>query len=100
MTDSSEPFTNSKTSDCHDIEVAFQATTELLTNLIESMSDGIFVLNEDFKYTYWNKAMEKISKTPREGIINNNKAPWEIFPHLKKQGVDLMMKSVMAVTSV
>ncbi|MCP4711560.1 MAG: PAS domain S-box protein, partial [Planctomycetes bacterium] len=68
---------------------------ELLNNIFESMSDGILVLDRDFNYTHWNRAMEKISTTPRETVINRNKSPWEIFPHLAEQGVDQMMQQAM-----
>lgn len=68
---------------------------ELLSNTFESMSDGVLVLDKNFHYTYWNHAMEKISKTPKEKVVSNPKLPWEIFPHLKEAGIDKMMKHAM-----
>lgn len=46
-------------------EEALQGSEELLGNIIESMSDGVLVLDRNFHYTYWNQAMEQISKMPR-----------------------------------
>ncbi len=76
-------------------EATLDERQELLNNVLESMSDGILVLDKEFRYTYWNDAMERISKTPREKVINSNKLPWEIFPHLKETGVDTMIHLAM-----
>lgn len=76
-------------------EEALQENEELFSNIIESMSDGILVLDRNFHYTYWNRAMEKISKTPRKKLIKSQQSPWETFPHLVEQGVDNMMKKAM-----
>jgi PAS domain S-box-containing protein len=76
-------------------EEALRENEELLNNIIESMSDGILVMNPDFQYTYWNRAMEKISKTPREELVGTDKIAWEVFPHLAEQGIDRMMREAM-----
>ncbi len=76
-------------------EEALRESEELLSNILESMSDGILVLDRNFNYTYWNREMERISKTPREEVINNKKKAWEIFPHLAEQGVDELMRKAM-----
>jgi len=68
---------------------------ELLSNALESMEDGILVLDEDFHFTYWNNSMERISGVPREKVLNSEKVPWEIFPNLKTTEVDEMMKKAM-----
>jgi len=68
---------------------------ELLSNALESMEDGILVLDRNFHFTYWNSSMERISKVSREKVLNSKKLPWEIFPNLKKAKVDEMMKKAM-----
>jgi PAS domain S-box-containing protein len=77
------------------IEKALRETEELSNHIIESMTDGILALDQDFHYTLWNKAMEKISHIPREELIGTSRRPWEVFPHLVEQGVDQMMKRAM-----
>jgi PAS domain S-box-containing protein len=69
---------------------------ELLSNALESMEDGILVLDQSFNYTYWNKSMEKISKVPRDLILKEKKKPWEVFPHLRETRIDDMMKQAMS----
>jgi two-component system cell cycle sensor histidine kinase/response regulator CckA len=66
-----------------------------LSNALESMEDGILVLDKNFHLTYWNNSMEKISKVPRDKVLNSGKTPWEIFPNLKTTKVDEMMKQAM-----
>jgi PAS domain S-box-containing protein len=74
---------------------ALRESEELLSNIVESMSDGIMVLDRDFHYTYWNRAMEVISKVPREELVGTGKRPWDVFPHLVEQRLDEMMRQAM-----
>ena len=76
-------------------EEELRGNEELLSNIIESMGDGIVVLDRDFLYTYWNHAMEQISKTSKEEVLNSGKVAWDLFPHLVEQGVDEMMQKAM-----
>jgi PAS domain S-box-containing protein len=76
-------------------EAALRESEELYSSIFESMSDGVLVLDRDFRYIHWNRAMERISKVPREEVINNEKVAWEIFPHLAEQGMDEMMRRAM-----
>lgn len=72
---------------------------ELNTRIIESMNDGLLVLDKNFHYVYWNHAMEELSGIPREKIVNREILPWEKFPHLVEQGVDKLMRIAMSGTS-
>jgi len=81
-------------------EEALGNSEELYSNIVESMSDGIMVLDGDFNITYWNQAMEKISLIQRQDAVNSGKLPWDLFPHLAEQGTDKMMKEAMAGSMV
>jgi PAS domain S-box-containing protein len=76
------------------VEEALRNSEELYSNIVESMSDGIMVLDEDFNITHWNRAMEKISRIPREEVINRHKPPWKVYPQFSKEGVDKMMQII------
>jgi len=76
-------------------EEALRESEELYSNILESVSDGILTMDSNFCYTHWNRAMEEISKTPRDQIVGDQRLPWEIFPHLAEQGVDEMMRDAM-----
>ncbi len=73
-------------------EEALQEREQLLTNVFESMEEGVLVLNADFQYTYWNSSMERISHTPREEVLG--RVPWERFPFLRGD-IEEAMKSAM-----
>jgi PAS domain S-box-containing protein len=46
--------------------------------LAESISDVFFALDEDLRYTYWNKASEKLTGIPAKGALG--KRLYDIFP--------------------
>lgn len=70
---------------------------ELLNNVFESMAEGILVLGKDFRFTYFNKAMEKTSETPREQVLGH--VPWQKFPFLKHE-IKAAMQTAMQGNSV
>ena len=76
-------------------EKALRESEELLHSIVESMSDGILVLDDRFRYTYWNRTMEELTSVRRETVLADPRPPWEIFPHLTQHGVDRMMAQAM-----
>ncbi len=62
-------------------EQDLRESEQLLSNVFESMQEGVLVLNRDFEYTFWNRSMENNSQTPREEVLGT--VPWEKFPFLK-----------------
>jgi len=66
-----------------------------LRDVFDSFHDGVVVLDRNFRYIYWNHAMEEISGVPGKEIFLSDKTAWEIFPHLAEQGVDKMMRRAM-----
>lgn len=73
-------------------EDALQESEELLRNIFESMHEGMMVLDKEFKYVHWNKAMEKIFNTAREEVLG--KVPWEVFPFLEGNMKKAMKKAM------
>lgn len=65
------------------------------SNVLGSLSDGVLVLNESFRYVYWNRAMEALSGRSSDEMLRDERVAWEIFPHLLEQGVDQMMRRAM-----
>ncbi|MBW2442354.1 MAG: PAS domain-containing protein [Deltaproteobacteria bacterium] len=80
-------------------EEALSNSQELYSNIVESMGDGIMVLDVDFNITYWNQAMENISQIQRRDAVDSGKLPWDLVPHLAEQGIDIIMKQAMAGTA-
>ncbi len=73
-------------------EETLREKQQLLSNVFESMQGGVFVLGSDFRYTYWNKAMEEISHIAREEMLGN--IPWEKYPFLKGPIQQAMKKAM------
>ncbi len=78
------------------MEKALRESEELYINVVETMRDGIFVLDKDFHFRHWNKGMEKISQVPRHELIGTDQQPWDVFPHLAEQGIDKSLRQAMA----
>ncbi|MBG6235641.1 PAS domain S-box-containing protein [Pedobacter sp. CAN_A7] len=47
-------------------------------NILESITDAFFAVDQHWCVTYWNKEAEKVMQMPRHGIIGKNL--WELFP--------------------
>lgn len=77
-------------------EASLHATQELYTNVVESMSDGVMVLDPEFRFLSWNRAMEEMTGASREEMLESGQSPWEIFPHLSRIGIETMMRRAMA----
>ena len=78
------------------MEKALRESEELYINVVETMSDGIFVLDKDFHFRHWNKGMEEITKVPRHELIGTDQRPWDVFPHLAEQGINRLIRQAMA----
>ncbi|MBD3175629.1 MAG: PAS domain S-box protein [Armatimonadia bacterium] len=49
-----------------------------LQQVLESISDGMFVINDDFEFTYFNRAAEDLLGRPRDEVVGRHFA--EAFP--------------------
>ena len=52
--------------------------------LLEANVDGIIAFDHEFRYTTWNRAMERISGVKREDVLGNH--AFELFPCLTQTG--------------
>lgn len=77
------------------LNVKHLESEELYSSILESISNGIMVLDSNFHFTHWNRAMERISQIPREKVVGSGKSVWEIFPDLAKDGIDEIMWKAM-----
>lgn len=76
-------------------EEQLHTSRELYTNVVESMSNGVMVLDSRYHFLHWNRAMAAMSGTPSEKVLRNGRLPWEIFPHIKELGIDRLMQRAM-----
>ncbi|HET6854479.1 MAG TPA: PAS domain S-box protein [Pyrinomonadaceae bacterium] len=66
--------------------------------LLEANVDGIIAFDRAFRYTTWNRAMERISGVKREEVLG--KYAFDLFPCLKETGEDKYYIEALAGRSV
>ena len=66
--------------------------------LLEANVDGIIAFDREFRYTTWNRAMERISGVKRENVLGKN--AFELFPCLKETAEDKYYFDALAGRSV
>ncbi|HLM24138.1 MAG TPA: PAS domain-containing protein, partial [Pyrinomonadaceae bacterium] len=66
--------------------------------LLEANVDGIIAFDREFRYTTWNRAMERISGVKREEVLG--KCAFDLFPCLKETGEDKYYVEALAGRSV
>jgi PAS domain S-box-containing protein len=71
---------------------------ELAASLVDSCPDGILAFDPAFRYTLWNRAMERISGVPAAEVLG--RVAWEAFPFLKEEGEDAYLEAALAGRTV
>ena len=66
--------------------------------LLETNVDGIIAFDREFRYTTWNRAMERISGVKREEVLG--KHAFDLFPCLTQTGEDKFYFEALAGRSV
>src|SRR5215510_9474954 len=69
-----------------------------LKSLLEANVDGIIAFDRDFRYTAWNRAMERMTGVKREEVMG--KSVFDVFPCLKETGEDKYFQEALAGNSV
>ncbi len=55
-----------------------QVPTQQLLTLIDSLSEGVYVLDKEWRFTYLNRQAEEVVGGPREELLGKN--VWQLFP--------------------
>lgn len=61
--------------------------------VISNANEGIIVYDRNLNYVIWNRFMEKLTGLPAEKVLGRN--AFQLFPHLREQGVDLLLKRAL-----
>ena len=75
------------------MEESLRQQEQLLSNILESMNEGVLVLDHELRCRIFNKSSEEMSKTSREAVFG--KTPWEIFPHIAGSDVEKCMRNAL-----
>jgi len=79
-------------------EEALQVSAGFLDTLVSSVSDGVIVYDDKFRYKLWNKFMEKLTGMGAENVLG--KIAFDLFPHLREEGIDKLLERALAGESV
>ena len=74
--DETKTIANAKRNEELTNEIKAYATK--VNNILESITDGFFAVDKDWKFTYVNRVFEKTFARKRENLIGQN--VWEVFP--------------------
>ena len=74
-------------------EEALRQSQERYRELTESISDVFFAMDKDFRYTYWNKASEKLTGISAKDAIG--KSLTEVFPDVKGTKIEQLYKEAL-----
>ena len=66
--------------------------------VISSVGEGIIVYDCQFRYQVWNHFMESLTGLPASQVLGKNAL--DVFPHLREQGIDLLLKQALSGETV
>ena len=70
-------------------EKALRESERFNKEIISSANEGIIVYDREFRYIVWNRFMEELTGLPAEEVLGMS--AFDVFPHLRDQGVDLLL---------
>jgi PAS domain S-box-containing protein len=76
------------------MESALENSIRFNNEIISGAGEGIIVYDRKFHYLVWNPFMEKLTGLKKEDVLG--KFAFDIFPHLKEQGIDKLMERALA----
>ncbi len=74
-------------------DAVLRENEQLLVNILESMNEGIVVLDREFRYQIFNRAMENISNTPKQEVLG--KRPWDVFAYIQGSVIEENIRKTM-----
>ena len=91
-------FTEQKLAEAalRETEEKIRESEEFLRTVITGAKEGIVVYDRELRITLWNRFMEEM--TGIQAVDVQGKKTVEIFPFLKEQGIDILIKQALAGT--
>jgi diguanylate cyclase (GGDEF)-like protein/PAS domain S-box-containing protein len=79
-------------------ERALRESERFVQTVLESIQEGLIVYDRELRALVWNRYMERLSGLPADRVLGREAT--EAFPHLKEQGVDLVLRRALAGEAV
>lgn len=77
---------------------ALRASNGFATEILENAGEGIVVYDRELRYVIWNRFMEELTGIAAEEVLGKS-AP-DVFPHLREQQIDDLIRRALAGESV
>ncbi len=74
-------------------EMKLAESNQFISQIINSLQEGIIVYDSNLRHTIWNPFMEKLSGIPASQVLGKKSA--EVFPFLEEAGVVNNLKSAL-----
>ncbi len=75
-------------------EKALRESEQFNREVIASAQEGVVVYDRELRYQVWNRFMEELTGVPASETLG--KQGFDLFPHLREQKVDLMIRRALA----
>jgi len=74
-------------------EEALQASEGFFDILVSSVSVGVMVYDDKFRYKLWNQFMEKLTGMRADNVLG--KIAFDLFPHFREEGIDKLLERAL-----
>jgi len=75
-------------------DIKLKKTHNFFDQILNNTNEGIYVINSDYEYIYWNSMMEKISGMSQNEVLG--KKPFELFPHVNHEKLTSKLNKAMS----
>jgi len=79
-------------------DIKLKETHHFFDQILNNTNEGIYVINSNFEYIYWNSMMEKISGMPAGDVLGEK--PFDLFPHVNHEKLTEKLKKAMSGKTV
>jgi PAS domain S-box-containing protein len=79
-------------------EEALRESEQFNREVIASAQEGVAVYDREFRYQVWNRSMEELTGVPASEALG--KQAFDLFPHLREQKLDLLIRRALAAEVV
>jgi PAS domain S-box-containing protein len=75
-------------------EEALRESEQFNREVIANAQEGVAVYDREFRYQVWNRFMEELTGVPASEVLG--KHAFDLFPHLREQKLDLLIRRALA----
>lgn len=79
-------------------ELKLKKTHNFFDQILNNTNEGIYVINSDYEYIYWNSMMETISGMTSDQVLGRK--PFDLFPHVNYEKLTSKLEKAMSGQTV